>query len=190
MLCCAVLCLVTQSCLSLWDPMDCSPPGFSVHGDSAGKNTGVGCHALLQGIFPTQGWNPGLPRDKRILYRLSHQGNPRILEWVAYSFSRGSSRHRNQIGVSWVAGGFFTIWATRETPVVGYKNSQYVWTTFSKVNRGLRYYWILYCCHCCSVSQSCQTLCDPMDCSMPGFPVLHCLPELAQIHVDWVGDAI
>ena len=50
---CAVLCLVTQSCLTLCDSMDCSPPGFSVHGDSLGKNTGVGCHAFLQGIFPT-----------------------------------------------------------------------------------------------------------------------------------------
>ena len=48
-----------------------------------------------------------------------------------------------------------------------------------------------YCCYCCySVSQSCQTLCDPMDCSTPGSPVLHYLPELAQIHVDWVGDSI
>ena len=36
---------------------------------------------------------------------------------------------------------------------------------------------------CCSVSQSYPTLCDPMDCSMPGFPVLHCLPEFDQIHV-------
>ena len=52
-----MLCLVTQSCLTLCDPMDCSPPGFSVHGDSPGKNTGVRCHALLQGIFPTQGSN-------------------------------------------------------------------------------------------------------------------------------------
>ena len=43
----AVLCLVTQSCLTLCDLMDCSPPGSSVHGDSPGKNTGVGCHALL-----------------------------------------------------------------------------------------------------------------------------------------------
>ena len=58
---CAVLCLVTQLCLILWDPLDCSPPGSSVHGDSPGKNTGLGCHALLQGIFPTQGSNPGLP---------------------------------------------------------------------------------------------------------------------------------
>ena len=55
-----VLCLVTQSCLTLCDPMDYSPPDSSVLGDSPGKNTGAGCHALLQGIFPTQGSNPGL----------------------------------------------------------------------------------------------------------------------------------
>ena len=41
--------LVAQSCLILFDPMDCSPPGSSVHRDSPGKNTGVCCHALLQG---------------------------------------------------------------------------------------------------------------------------------------------
>ena len=51
----AVLGLVTRSCPTLCDPTDCSPPGSSVHGDSPGKNTRVGCHALLQGIFPTQG---------------------------------------------------------------------------------------------------------------------------------------
>ena len=56
-----VLCLAAQSCLTLCGPMDCSPPGSSVHGDFPGENTGVGCHALLQGIFPTQGSNPGLP---------------------------------------------------------------------------------------------------------------------------------
>ena len=77
-------------CPTLCDPLDCSPPGSSVHGDSPGKNTGVGCHALLQGIFPTQGSNPGLPHCRWILYRLSHQGSPRILEWIAYPFSRGS----------------------------------------------------------------------------------------------------
>ena len=49
-----------QSCQTLYDPMNCSPPGSSVHGDSPGKNTGVGCHPLLQGIFPTQGLNPRL----------------------------------------------------------------------------------------------------------------------------------
>ena len=56
-MCGAVLCLITQSCPILWDPMDCSPPGSSVLGASPGKNTGVGCHALLQGIFPTEGSN-------------------------------------------------------------------------------------------------------------------------------------
>ena len=45
--------------VQLCDPMDCSPLGFSVHEDSPGKNTGVGCYALLQGIFPSQGLNLG-----------------------------------------------------------------------------------------------------------------------------------
>ena len=43
-----------QLCLTLCKPMDCSSPGSSVSGDSPGKNTGVGCHAVLQGIFPIQ----------------------------------------------------------------------------------------------------------------------------------------
>ena len=47
-----------QSYLSLCDPKECSLPGCSVHGDSPGKNTGVGCHALVQGIFLTQGSKP------------------------------------------------------------------------------------------------------------------------------------
>ena len=75
----AVLCLIAQLCPTLCDPMDCSRPGSSVHGDSLGKNTGVGCHALLQGIFPTQGLNPGLPHCKQIIYQLSYQGNPYLL---------------------------------------------------------------------------------------------------------------
>ena len=65
--------------------MDCST------WNSPGKNTGVGNLFLLQGIFPTQGSNPGLPHCRWILYHLSHKGSPRILEWVAYPFSSGSS---------------------------------------------------------------------------------------------------
>ena len=57
---CVCVYLVSQSCPTLGDPMDCSPPGSSVYGDSPSKNSEVGCHALLQGIFPTQGSNPGL----------------------------------------------------------------------------------------------------------------------------------
>ena len=114
--CCAVFYLVTQSCLTLWDPVDCSLSGSSVHRDSPGKNTGVGCHALLQRIFPTQWLNPGLLHCRQILYQLSQQGSPKILEWVAYSFSRGFSPPRSQTGVSCTAGRFLTSWATREAP--------------------------------------------------------------------------
>ena len=53
-------CVHAQSCLTLCDPMDYSPLGSSVHGIFPGKNTRVGCHFLLQGIFPTQGLNPHL----------------------------------------------------------------------------------------------------------------------------------
>ena len=60
-------------------------------GNSPGQNTGVGSLSLLQGIFPTQELNPGLPHCRLILYQLSHQGSPRMLEWVAFPFSRGSS---------------------------------------------------------------------------------------------------
>ena len=81
-------CLVTQLCLTLFNPVDCSLSSSSVHGDSPGQNTGMGCHALLQGIFQTQGLNPGLPHCRWVLYHLSHQGSPRILEWVACAFSR------------------------------------------------------------------------------------------------------
>ena len=65
---------VAQSCPTLCDSMDCRLPGSSVHGDFPDKNTGVGCHFLHQGIFPTQGLNPGLLHCRQILYQLSHQG--------------------------------------------------------------------------------------------------------------------
>ena len=69
MLKCSV-CLAAQSCPTLCDPVDCSPSGLSVHGDPPGKNTEVGCHALLRGIFPTQGSNPGPLHCKQTLYLL------------------------------------------------------------------------------------------------------------------------
>ena len=75
---CKVLCLVAQLCPAPRDPMDCSPPGTSVHGDSPGKTTGVDCHAPLQGIFPTQGSNPGLWHCRQILCHQSHEGSPLI----------------------------------------------------------------------------------------------------------------
>ena len=73
----------------------------------------MGSYFPLQGIFPTQGSNPGLLHCRQILYCLSHQGSPRILEWVAYPFSRESSWPRDRTRVSGIAGTFFTSWATR-----------------------------------------------------------------------------
>ena len=77
-------CSVVSDCLQ--------PDGLYSSWTSLGQNTGVGSLSLLQQIFPTQGSNPGLPSCRRILYQLSHMGSSRILRWVAYPFSRGSSR--------------------------------------------------------------------------------------------------
>ena len=80
---------VKVSCSVVSDSLQ--PHGLYSLWNSPGLNTGVGSLSLLQGIFPTQGSNPGLPHFRRILYQLSHKGSPRILEWVAYPFSRGTS---------------------------------------------------------------------------------------------------
>ena len=90
------------------------PNGLYSPWNSPGQNTGVGNLSLLQGIFPTQRLNPGVRHCRQILYQLSYKGGPRILEWVAYPFSRGSSQPRNRTGVSCIAGGFFTNWTIRE----------------------------------------------------------------------------
>ena len=91
---------------SLWPHRSYSP------WNSPGQNTGMASHSLLQRIFPTQGSNPGLPHCRRILYHLSNWGSPRILEWVAYLFSRGASQPRNPTGVYCIAGGFSISWAS------------------------------------------------------------------------------
>ena len=70
-----------------------------------------------RGIFPTQRSNPGLLYCRQILYFLNHQGSPRMLEWVAYSFSRGTCQPSNQTGVSCFAARFLTSWATQEHPI-------------------------------------------------------------------------
>ena len=140
-----------RSCPTSCDPMDCSPPGSSVHGIlqtrivewvvmpsargssqprdqplvscTAGgfftyraiweaplttRHPGNSLNNEFKCLRLTQGSNPGLRHCRQILYQLSHKGSPRILEWVAYPFSRGSSRPRNQTGVSCIAGTFLT----------------------------------------------------------------------------------
>ena len=90
------------------------PHGLYSPWNSPGQNTGIGSLSLLQGIFLTQQLNPGLPHCRWILYQLSYNGSPRILEWVAYPFSCGFSWPRNQTRVSCISCRFFTNWAMRE----------------------------------------------------------------------------
>ena len=95
---CVCVCLQSLSRAQLFgtpwgtNPWGTVAPQAPLSIDSLGKNTGVSCHSLLQGIFPTWGLNPGLLHCRQILYHQSHQGSPRILEWVAYPFSRGTSQ--------------------------------------------------------------------------------------------------
>ena len=88
-----------RSCALHIDSSPAEPPEKS-------KNTGVGSLSILQQIFPTQESKRGFLHCRQILYQLSHQGSPGILEWVAYPFSIGSSQPRNQTGVSCIAGRF------------------------------------------------------------------------------------
>ena len=86
--------------------------------NSPGQNTGVGSLSLLQLIFPTQGSNLGLPRCRRILCTSwDTRETPRILEWVAYSFSRKAVQPRNWTGVSCIAGRFFTNLSYQGSPL-------------------------------------------------------------------------
>ena len=77
---CIHACSVTSVMSNSLQPRGLSPARLRCPWDSPGKNTGVGYHALLQGIFPTQGLNPGLPLCRQILYHLSHQGSTNIHE--------------------------------------------------------------------------------------------------------------
>ena len=81
---------VAHSHLTLCHPMD-----YTDHGILQARTLELGSLSFFQGIFPTQGLNPGLLRCRQILCQLSLQGSPRILEWAAYPFSRGSSHPRD-----------------------------------------------------------------------------------------------
>ena len=110
---------------SLW------PHGWYISWNSPSQNTGVGSHTLFQGIFPTQGSNLGLPHGRWILYQLNHKRSPRILEWVAYPFSKVFSRPRNGTRVSCIAGGFFANWAIREA--LNITNDFHLWDVLPSV---------------------------------------------------------
>ena len=117
----------------------------------------------------------------------------KVLEWVVISFSRGCSRPRDQTRISSIPGRRFNLWATREAQnkVSSDERNFHILRLF-----GLRMAWLeLYatstlCLQFSSVAQSCLTLCDSMNRSMPGLPLRHQLPKSTQTHVYWVADAI
>ena len=141
--CIACICAKSlQSCPALCDPVNSSLPGFSIHGDSLGKNIGVGCHAQLQGIFPMQG------------------SNPCLLNWQASSLLSEPLKWK-----WWLGGG-------RESITNCIIAKFVLLHAYSYIQFNHRF--------CLTLVGSCL---DPMDCSMPGFPVHHQLPELTQTHV-------
>ena len=145
---------VTQSCLTLFNPMD---------------NTVCG---ILQA---------------------------RRLEWVAFPFSKGSSQPSDWTQVSHITGGFFTNWATREAlrywsqmkmswnliqnSQIVFSKTQWLTKKYSQCHTHEKVCWS-------SVAQSYWTRCDTIDCSTPGLPALHCLPEFAQTHVHSFNNVI
>ena len=97
----------------------------------------------------------------------------RVLEWVATFFSRGSSWSRDQTWVSCIAGRFLTVRATREAHIMSKFQINYT--------QSLRWNFQFI-----AVTQSCPTLCDPMNRSTPGLPVHHQIPEFTQTRVESV----
>ena len=162
--------------------------------DFSGKNTVVGCCALLQGIFPIQGLNPGLLQSRQILYCLSHQGSPRVLKWVVYPLSRGSSQPRDPTYTSCVSctgGQFlyhycrFTVYLSPPSLLILCPAKVLFLIPFESSKGGLA-----LLVQFSSVAQSCPTLCDSINSSTPGLPVHHQLPGFTQTHVHPGGDAI
>ena len=130
-------------------PVDCSPPDSLCPWGFSRQEYWSGLLCPPAGDLP----NPGIEPRSLALQVDSHQGSPWILEWVASSFSRGTSWPKNQTGVSCIAGGFFTSWTSQEALDLLYGSVQWKWKV--KV----------------LVAQSCPTLCNPMDFRPPGSSV-------------------
>ena len=118
--------------------------------NSLGQNTGVGNLSLLQGIFPTQVLNPGLPHCRRILYHLSHKGTPRILEWVAYPFLVDLPDPGIELGPPALTGRFLTNWDIREALKEHYI-SNLLASDLGKIYNCIK--------HCVSVCNTCVLMC-------------------------------
>ena len=110
---------VTQSCPTLCHPMDIPWTRQSMGFSWPEHCSRWPCSS--PGHLPNPRMEPGLPHCRQILCQLSQPGSQRILEWVAYPFSRGPSRPRNRTGIVCIVGGFFTNWAIREALIELFK---------------------------------------------------------------------
>ena len=166
--------LDVQLCLTHCNPMDGSPPPF--------LSIGILQARILEWLWcppPGDLSNPGIkpklinPHCRWIIYHLSHQGSPRILEWVACPFFSGSSWLRNQTRVSCIASRFFSSWTTREAPfILNVKAMQHTLPSDITVKASKSSSVPCCCCCCCYwVTKLCLTLCDLMDCNMSGSSV-------------------
>ena len=127
-----------------------------------GKNIGVGCHSLLQGIFLTQESNPALPHCWRIL----------LFSWEVRQFQEKD---------------FFLLYMRLLSSEQALRLQEFYATVWIM---NLEKHSFQDRCMFCSVAQSCLTLCDPMTHSTPGLPIRHQLLESTQTHVHRVNDAI
>ena len=177
---------VPKSCPTL------RPHGLYSPWNSPGQNAGVGSLSLLQGIFPTQGSNPGLPRCRRILYQLSHKGSPSILgrilsllqrifptqesnqgilhyRQILYQLSYRGSPTIESAAAAKSLQSCPTLWPHRRQPT----RLPHPWDSPGK-NTVVGCHFLLQCMKVKSkskVSQSCPTLSYPTDCSLPGSSV-------------------
>ena len=164
---------VAQSCLTL-----CDSPW-----NSPGQNTGVGSLSLLQWIFPTQELNRDLLHCRRILYQLSYQGSPS--DNVHILLSRVTNLPARDAGppcsplplLPFSLNVGFVSCSTLVLIQILYHLDDFGLGQHMIIGRRIDFL------NCCSVTQSCLTLCDAMDCSTPGLPALHYLLEFAQTHV-------
>ena len=137
-------------------PIDCSPPGSSVHEIFQARILEGGCHFLCQRIFPPQGSNPGLLHFRQILYWLSYKGSPCLPDTAAAAKPLQSC-------------------PTLCDPIDGSPPASPVPGDSPGKNTGVGCHFLLQCVKVKSESeapQSCPTLCDPMDCSLPGSSIL------------------
>ena len=111
---------VAQSCSALCCPMACSLPGSSIHGIFQARSTGVGCHFLLQVIFPTQGSNSGLPHHRQMLLISELPGKPLYADYIM----QNAGLDESQAGIN-SAGEISTISDMQMTPPLWQKAKRY-----------------------------------------------------------------